>query len=380
MKMTRKTDRKRPATVAEHKLDSRFNQIRQKLLGDDFAEQRLQPLAFWALPTDRRLPLALLDRKLEDLLALSFQEILATPGVGQKKLSSLIKLLNRATKPVNVDDSADMDEPQSPEQDGVVSYEGVSEALWAKWRETVVRHGVGDEKLGLLAPTLQALPTVIWNTPLNFYVDRTLGEIRDLKTHGEKRVRVVLEVFAVVHRAIGKAPVSDHLQFRLKPALIDGVSGWIAETAAGSVAPSLDELRDALAKPLLEQIRVDLGDNIGELATDRVGLMSKPESVRRQAREAGLTRARIYQLFEDCAKAMQVRWPEGRWQLLSLASLVNQSEVDPETRRLFQAILDLFYPHSEAAEESLHDDVEAVTRVSPTVDLDRPIMAPTATR
>ena len=36
---------------------------------------------------------------------------------------------------------------------------------------------------------------VIWNTPLGAYTHFTLGEIRAMKTHGEKRVRAILEVF-----------------------------------------------------------------------------------------------------------------------------------------------------------------------------------------
>ena len=49
---------------------------------------------------------------------------------------------------------------------------------------TVRLHGIGQEKLGRLAPSLQSLPTVIWESPLGFYLDKSLTEIRELKTHG----------------------------------------------------------------------------------------------------------------------------------------------------------------------------------------------------
>ena len=51
----------------------------------------------------------------------------------------------------------------------------VSEALWTNWCDTVHRFGLGPEKLGRLAPSLQALPTVIWHTRLEDYSDRSLG-------------------------------------------------------------------------------------------------------------------------------------------------------------------------------------------------------------
>jgi hypothetical protein len=40
---------------------------------------------------------------------------------------------------------------------------------------------------------------VLWNVPLGAYTDRTLAEIRALRTHGEKRIRAILDVFRSVH-------------------------------------------------------------------------------------------------------------------------------------------------------------------------------------
>ena len=57
---------------------------------------------------------------------------------------------------------------------------------------------------------------MIWRTPLAEYVNRSLTDIRHLKTHGEKRVRVVLEVFYAVHELLSNAnstllPIRDRL-------------------------------------------------------------------------------------------------------------------------------------------------------------------------
>ena len=188
-------------SVEEYKIVSSFHTLRKTLLEEKFRDRLEKPLAYWALPNDRRLPLAFLGRTIKDLLDTPFEELSATPGIGQKKISSLVKLLSRATKdqppavPFGINELAESkkpatDGPQAANFDPTV----VSEALWSQWRETVEQHGVGAEKLGRLAPTLQALPTVIWRTRLNNYTHYTVAEIRQLKTHGEKRVRVVLEI------------------------------------------------------------------------------------------------------------------------------------------------------------------------------------------
>src|SRR5438105_3611825 len=54
------------------------------------------PLAFWALPRDRRLPKALLGRSAREIVQTPFAKLYATPGIGTKKLITLMQLLERA--------------------------------------------------------------------------------------------------------------------------------------------------------------------------------------------------------------------------------------------------------------------------------------------
>ena len=84
------------ASVEELQVISRFEGLRKMLLSDQYADHRQKPLAYWALPTDRRLPLAFLGRSLEDLLGVPFSELSNTPGIGQKKMCSFVKLFARA--------------------------------------------------------------------------------------------------------------------------------------------------------------------------------------------------------------------------------------------------------------------------------------------
>lgn len=342
-------------SVEDYKIVSSFQTLRKTLLDDKFADRLEKPLAYWALPNDRRLPLAFLGRTIKDLLATPFEELSATPGIGQKKISSLVKLLSRATKdhppavPFGMNElneakkQAVAEEPVA-HKDATFDPSIVSEALWSQWQQTVIERGLGRERLGRLAPTLQALPTVIWHTPLEFYSTHTVAEIRQLKTHGEKRVRVVLEVFYLVHEMLSTAGTCSHLSVRLMPKFIGPIEGWLTRAIAAEGVPSLDEIREHLTVPLLDQILVDAGETIHELSVGRLGIDGPPQSVRQQAKQKNVTRARVYQLLEDCARVMDVRWPEGQQLLAQLEAKLQAEGAGADELKLFRATRELFYP------------------------------------
>ena len=84
---------------ADHfKQINNFQTLRKTLLQNVSPADLERPLAYWAVAGDRRLPLAFLGRSLRDLLAVSFDELAATPGIGHKKISSLLRLLSRRAK------------------------------------------------------------------------------------------------------------------------------------------------------------------------------------------------------------------------------------------------------------------------------------------
>lgn len=350
------------ASVEDYKIVSSFQTLRRTLLEERFADRWEKPLAYWALPNDRRLPLAFLGRTIKDLLHTPFEELSDTPGIGQKKISSLVKLLSRATK----------DHPPAAPFVGSEPTDGkknrraaskfdpaiVSEALWSQWTETVRRHNVGHEKLGRLAPTLQALPTVIWHTPLSHYIDRTVAEIRQLRTHGEKRVRVVLEVVWVVNEVLGKSDADSHLSVRLVPKFIEPIEQWLSAVLEQPGLPDEAAVRKHLVLPLLAQMKVDSGDEIHDLVAGRLGAEGPVQSVRQQARRLNLTRARVYQLLEECAKVMSVRWPEGQGQFMALSAKFAAEDRDSPAHRLFLATSELFFPgkHRLADEDTGADD------------------------
>jgi hypothetical protein len=327
------------------------------LLSDEYANHLPRPLAFWALPSDRRLPLALLGRTLDDLLSTPFEELSATPGVGQKKIRSFVKLLSRAAETPPAELPADLvpvasdSAPVAPAAGGSNGFDpsAVSEAAWEQWRATVVEHGLEGEALGRFAPSLQGMTRVIWEAPLETYTGCTLAELRAMKTHGEKRVRAILEVFHCVHNLVARMGLQEHLVVRIVPRRIDAVENWLGRVLQKPGIPDAEEILENFAGPLLKQIVVDATQQIAQLAEYRLGTSRPAMSVRQAARTMGLTRARVYQLLNEINDIMNVRWPMGRHQVYELRDKFEAEAAGakdlPELEQ-FHAAIELFYPGS----------------------------------
>jgi len=336
------------ATPAEVKLMDRLEQIREMLLTEEFADRIDRRLAFWATTSDRRLPLAFMQRTLREILSCSFQDLAHTPGVGPKKMSSLIMLLERAIVQQPMEGAANeatLPQPDSKQvTDGPFDPMTISELVWEHWRQTVRTHGMGQERLGRLAPSLASLPTVIWDTPLAFYLDLSLADIRRLRTHGEKRVRVVLEVFHAIHAMLIDVHPKAGLSIRLMPGFLSPIEDWLSELQLQTVPPTTDEVANNLVWPLLKQLEVDAGQTVVELAKSRLGIGTDVVSVRQQAKRMNVTRARVYQLLEEAYRVMQIRWPEGRRQLDDLAARLEEQGATPDCRELLSSLRELLYP------------------------------------
>jgi hypothetical protein len=364
------------SSVEELQVVSRFESLRRVLLAEPYAAHRDKPLAYWAVPTDRRLPLAFLGRTLDDLLRTPFAELAATPGIGQKKIRSFVKLLSRVanTDPAEVPfDAVAM--PENGRGGPATAASGgfdpatVSEVAWAQWRVSVMRHGQGPETLGRLAPSLKNMTRVIWNTTLESYAAMSLEEIRALKTHGEKRVRAILEVFHGVHGLVANMGSPEHLVMRITPKLIDGVESWVGRMLQLPTCPSDEEIFIHFVNPLLKQVRTDATRQIAALAENRLGINGPVTSVRQAARTMGLTRARVYQLLNEINDIMNVRWPMGRHQVYELRDKLEReapAAEHPPSLEQFRAAIELFYPGSrrgaagrlERAEEFGGDEIE----------------------
>jgi hypothetical protein len=330
-----------------YRLVGSYERLRKSLINHPDDGRLDKALSYWVLPTDRRLPIAFLDRSLRDLLSQPLDELMSTAGVGSKKILGFFDLLKRAAKAGSPDAPFGLSAPETktakqPVPGGGFDASIVSEALWTSWCETVQRHGLGPEKLGRLAPSLQVLPTVIWHTRLEDYMNRSLSQIRRLKTHGEKRVHAILEIFCTVHEALATATLQENIDVVIVPRFVPTLVRWLNETIREPELPEVSDLHKYVVRPMIAQIKVDLGAQVADLAASRLCLDENSPSVKQHAKNLGVTRARVYQLLEDCGKVMDVRWPEGRWLLAPLTSRFGTSR--PEAIGLLHGICDLFFP------------------------------------
>ena len=346
------------ASVEELQVISRFESLRKILLSEQYADHLKKPLAYWALPTDRRLPLAFLGRTLEDLLADAVLRTVQHAGDRPEKNVLFCEVagaggqhrpLRTAYRPDELSQEGVRQQrrrgagrrlqprPRSPKSSG------------ASGGASVLKHGLGDEKLGRFAPSLRNMTRVIWNTPLEFYTKYNLGEIRSMKTHGEKRVRAILEVFHSLHVLVANMGTQEDLVVRIVPRLIDRVEQWIGQALQTPGVPGPGEIFEHFVSPLLEQVRTDATQQIASLAENRLGISAPITSVRQAARAMGLTRARVYQLLNEINDIMTVRWPLGRHQVYELREKfqteARQMDPPPDLEQ-FLAAVELFYPGS----------------------------------
>jgi hypothetical protein len=291
----------------------------------------------------------LMGKTLRELLNVPFEQLFATPGIGQKKVKCLIDLLNRAASPhppgvVEPASGPATAQPISDDGASHVDASLVSEALWVQWQQTVRESGLGGETLGRFAPSLQRLPRVIWNTPLDAYTALSLAQIRALKTHGEKRVQAVLEVFGSLHALLAGTQPQSHLSLRVVPRFVCKIDDWADAVVHRTVAVDAVAIRHAFVDPLMAQVEIDAGDQIARLAESRLRLDGSGATVRQVARRMGLTRARVYQLLSDISAVMNVRWPDGHTIVHNLRETLHEQIKTRAELELFDAVVELFFP------------------------------------
>ena len=153
-------------------------------------------------------------------------------------------------------------------------------------RNRASQHGLSHEPLGKLAPSLQDLPTVIWRAPLSTYLEYSVAEMRQLKTYGEKRVRVVLEVFHAVQEAVGQTRLKSHLTLRLIPKFVVPLENWLAECLDEPHKVSPESVRECLAIPLVEQVQIDCGSTVARLVEGRLGIHARAAKCHEPKRNA----------------------------------------------------------------------------------------------
>jgi hypothetical protein len=337
------------SSAAESKLEGDFNEVRQRLLAADDLERLERPLSYWTLQDDRCLPLVFMGRTLKELIATPFPTLFSTPGVGTKKARSLVQLLWRAAHgwtPPGMIQEPPISSPASNEtRVGDIDPADVCESLWAHWCAAIVQQGLQDEPLGCFAASLRDLPKAAWQSPLGRYTGLTLAEIRELKGHGEKRVRGVIQTMGDVYHMLGTHQ-RPHLRVRLFAENVRAAEDWLLDALTSTKSPTADAIHGGWICPLCDQLRIDAGEQMAELVENRIRFGPSGPRVDRAASRLGVTRARVYQLLSEVHTIMSVRWPAGEL----LTSMFGQRlgpllERDHSLDIFFRAV-DQFFPGS----------------------------------
>jgi len=273
--------------------------------------------------------MALVGKTLRYVVETPFMQLSRTPGIGAKKLGSLIMLMSRAAESSGTNGHAHVQEPAGDGATGDPS--AVSEALWSQWGPDLRSRGLGQELLGRFPPSLRDLPRCMWRKRLDDYLSLSLAEIHQLRGHGEKRVAAMVEIVGGLHKITERLAVQAHVTVRIEPRLEAMLEGWFAgflpadpeqpgeaRPAGACGLPDDSSVCANLLEPLIEQARIDLGDQAAAVLRHR--LFQPRLSVQRTALEVGLTRGRVYEIVAEASQALDIRWPRGWRRLLELRS------------------------------------------------------------
>lgn len=347
--------------VIDYKLVTAFESLRKRLLQPKFNDRLDKPLAYWAISTDRRLPLAFMGNSLRELLDTPFEDLFSTAGIGHKKIRTFLMLLKRAAQPkpigalaADAEDILDVAATTARSQPDVIDPSIVSEALWVRWRATVRNHGLEDKPLGQFAASLVDMPRVIWHRPLRTYTELTLAEVRSLRTHGEKRVNAVLEVFGNLHKMLVNVDVEGPLAARIVPRFLVPIESWVLRWLSNVGAPNRKEIHESFVSPLLDQLKIDVGPLIAQLAEAKV--TSSSGAVRKAANKLGLTRARIYQLLSEVSDVVTLRWPAGPALVRQLRDKMHDAGADREVLVWLDTVIELFFVRR--ASDDVHEEAD----------------------
>lgn len=313
----------------DRQLHRRFQKAQQVLLDALSTHERMRKLHSWTSSTDKFVPGRLLDTPLQVLLDLSLDEIDEMKGVGPRKVEVLVTVLERIAAGAVLHGTRNDSDPQ-PAVAGpgtpadVATSERVTPAEWDVWCAAIREHEINEAPLGHVAHCLLDVPKGLHEIPLSRFTDRPLREAERMEGVGPHRFREVVRIIGSVARILQHVPPHCGLTVQVRPSNIATACFWLEKVLCEDTGLTADDLREGLVVPLLRQIQCDLGEEIAELVTDRLGLRGQIETLEALAQKRNVSRARIGQLTGRCPRVLNLRWPEASHALGRLASLLSR--------------------------------------------------------
>jgi len=157
---------------------------------------------------------------------------------------------------------------------------------------------------------------------------------------------------------------------RVVPRFAAQIESWLARWLPLPTSLSAQEIRSEIVAPLLEQIRLDVGEFGTQVAMVR--LDPAETNVQQTAHQLRTTRSRIYETASETASALAVRWPEGQTLLKKFNLELVAGSADRELLELVDSVSRLFSPIARSGvDEALVE--EAPRTRDPRVDSDAPL-------
>ena len=281
------------------------------------------------------------------MLALSYDELVETPGMGDRRIGKLIDVLERARRQSDPASAVTREHTPTPSPNGVpsavvqtITPDKLTELDWLAWRHALRAHGLERENLGRFAGSLSDLPQGLWSVPLIEYADRPLQEIRTMGGHGPVRVGQVLDVFYRIAQTIASCPANTPLAIRLLPPLVRDALLWTERVLHERSLPSVADIRESFLKPLFTLLETDMGPETMAMVRRRIGLDGPAETLEQIAIDVGLTRERVRQIALKAVQVTRIRWPEGKFILDNVYAHFQSSPGCDEQLDLMHAVLD----------------------------------------
>jgi hypothetical protein len=299
----------------KYQLQSRFEETRDVLkVAGATDEQLARPLGYWVTPLDRQLPQKLLDWPLKQLLVAGFGDVQHAGFVGPMRMEHLIGLLDRIAREIGATGgaaaAAHADAPDaSTTPTGGPEANALSAAQWDSLRDLICRSDLAQLTCGQVLPSLRFVPRRLWDVPLAAYLDRSLPDLAAKESERRSPRNPVVQAFRAAAEQLASPPLGGApSSVRGRVPHIAAVETWLASAEARAADLRLAQLRQYLAKPLLEQVALDSSRNLRRTMQAHI---ERAETLKSVARQLGVSHQCVSQFLAKSRSILHARWPEG---------------------------------------------------------------------
>ena len=308
-------------------LHERFASVQQSIVVDSSNEVLTKELREWLEAGDQYIPYELLSVPTCDILKMSFASI-SKRWVGEDRLSTLVQLLERATR-TSLQSTCELPDERTAAaaaglRDDVMEdlpYTLTSES-WDQWCGLIHRHGAGVITVAQAADSLRELHATILNKPIQTFTTLSLPLLEQKYAHGGPEYVGIVSAVQNVADALRCFRLNEKGAWRFLHGNLRPVFVWLELLERSDSLPTSDEVMIRLWRPITWQIRNDLPQRLAFVALMRLGEspFAKESTLEAVAQQLGVSKERVRQLGKDAAGILAARWPEIVDHLLRLHS------------------------------------------------------------